>query len=94
MVVKRTQAFNRKNDIACVSRNFEYGLTTMQLDADRDVQNENPESWRKLWDQAVQERDPGHLMKLLTEINDLLDQRNRAALRHETDRHKQAPMTI
>jgi hypothetical protein len=66
----------------------------MPLDADRDVQNENLQSWRKLWDQAVQERDPGHLMKLLTEINDLLDQRNRAALRHETDRHKQVPMTI
>ena len=46
----------------------------MQLDAIRDVQIESAEGWRKLWGQAVQERDPNRLMKLLAQTNDLLDQ--------------------
>lgn len=46
----------------------------MQLDAIREVQIESAEGWRKLWGQAVQERDPNRLMKLLAQTNDLLDQ--------------------
>ena len=49
-------------------------MRTMQLDAIRDVQIKNAQGWRKLWGQAIQERDPNRLMELLAEINDLLDQ--------------------
>ena len=47
------------------------------------MRGETEERWRRLCEQAVHEQDPNKLMKLMEEINRLLEAKEQRLLSHE-----------